>query len=130
MTGLFEYFQADGLLVDDEEPTKMEVVESEPRKNLLKEIFTSSRMRLALMFTVSELVVIVSALIYMFVLFPLYTRLGNDTWKALWRLLAHSVWFEMTMILPQRVIAMKELRGTSVWRFLPIMHSLVIIPKA
>lgn len=85
----------------------------------------SPRMRLAVMFTASELIVIVSALGYTFFLFPLYAALESDIYKALWRILLHPVWFEITMILPQRLISLKELRNVGVWRFIPVLHSLV-----
>lgn len=84
----------------------------------------SPRMRLTIMFAASELFVIVSALGYTFFLFPLYNQLESDVFRALWRVLLHPIWFEMTMILPQRLIALRELRYIGPYRFIPVMHSL------
>lgn len=96
---------------------------------IIDSIFTGedqgSRIRWTVMFVTSELFVIASALGYAFFLFPIYTQLSSDIYRGLWRFFLHPIWFELTMLLPQRVIALKEIpNGQTAFRIVPVMHSL------
>jgi len=83
-----------------------------------------ARLRFALIYGLAELFVVVSALGYSFFLFPIYSNL-DDTSKICWRLFLHPVWFELTMMLPQRILAKDQVKTNMVhWRFLVVLHSL------
>jgi hypothetical protein len=80
--------------------------------------------RMALMFTLSELLVILSALFYSFILFPIYASLEHDYQKALWTILLHPLWFRFTAIIPQFIIAVREYEHLGIWKIVFVMHSL------
>lgn len=82
------------------------------------------RVKFSFAYAIAELLVVISALGYTLFLFPIYANLDN-TAKILWRLFLHPVWFEVFMILPQRLLAKKEIKTKKVyWRFLVVLHSL------
>ncbi len=80
--------------------------------------------KFAIKYATTELFVIISALGYTFFLFPVYMNL-TDAWKILWCLILHPIWFEFTMLLPQRLLATREINKDHEYlNFLPAMHSI------
>jgi hypothetical protein len=71
-----------------------------------------------------ELFVIVSALGYSFFLFPVFIQ-QPDWAKIIWRLTLHPIWFEFTMVLPQRILTKKEeFCDDKYKKFLPSLHAI------
>lgn len=88
------------------------------------ENISAKNWKFALKYAVTELFVIISALGYTFFLFPVYMDL-DDSWKILWCLILHPIWFEFTMLLPQRLLATREIsKDNEYLNFLPAMHSI------
>lgn len=92
--------------------------------NVAYNIISEKNMTFTIKFGISELFVIISALCYTFFLYPIFMQLSL-TMKIVWRLFIHPLWFEITMLLPQRVLTSNELSGyDKTTSFLPALHSL------
>lgn len=88
------------------------------------EIISEKDINFTIKYALSQLFVIVSALGYTFFLFPMFLEL-SDTYKIIWRLTVHPIWFEITMLLPQRILAAGDKTNTNQYtKFLPVMHSI------
>lgn len=83
------------------------------------------QIRFIIKYSLAELFVIVGALSYVFFLFPLYMQL-SDGWKVLWRLFLHPIWFEVMLLIPQRVVSKQELlQFDSGLRYVFTLHSIL-----
>lgn len=79
-------------------------------------------------FAIAEFCVTVSALMYTFILFPIFLESSNVI-KIIWRLTLHPIWFEMTILLPERVMTIGNLSIANnndkfYSSFIPVMHSI------
>lgn len=88
------------------------------------EIVSNRDIKFTIRFAISEFFVIVSALGYTFFLFPIFMKL-TDVEKIFWALTLHPLWFEITMLLPQRLIASIDTSEENKYvRYLPALHSI------
>lgn len=92
--------------------------------HLAYDVISDRDMKFAIKYGFSELMVIISALGYTFFLFPIFMNL-DDNLKIIWRLTLHPIWFETTMLLPQRILSTIDINNIKPnRRFLPAMHSI------
>jgi len=67
-------------------------------------------------------IVSASALLYVMGLMPLYIKLSPE-YRVLWRVFAHSAYFEIVMMVPVRYFVSKQLRDNDVLKALAVVHA-------
>ncbi|GAM20701.1 hypothetical protein SAMD00019534_038760, partial [Acytostelium subglobosum LB1] len=83
---------------------------------------TKERLKNGLAFLGIEVLVAVSALLYGMFIYLVYSNFSNIA-KVAWRLIVHSIYFEVGMMIPVRLLVTKQMEKKGV----SIMHSLAVV---
>lgn len=95
------------------------------RNNAMEKLESDMRndMKYAIKYGIAETIIVVSALSYTFFLVPIFTRQSVEV-QFVWRLLFHPFFFELTMLVPQRILSEYEDFTNEGQRFFPVLHAL------
>lgn len=82
---------------------------------------TSREKKFTIKYGVAELIVVLSALGYMFLAFPVFLKLSIGL-KFFWRLMVHPIIFEFCISTPQRILSKKEQYAPTGCNYFPVLH--------